>query len=111
MEIQENKHGAVAVLKPVGPVVHTDAEQLKDLLLQVQQRSLGRLVLDASAVPFIDSRGLEILLEVNEELHRAGRALKLCGLNDVLREVLDLTDLSSSFEHFLDVNSAVRSFL
>ncbi len=63
-------------------------------------------------MPFIDSRGLEILLEVNEELHRAGRALKLCGLNDVLREVLDLTDVwRSSFEHFLDVNSAVRSFL
>ena len=31
--------------------------------------------------------------------------------NDTLREVLDLTGLSASFECYDDVNSAVRSFL
>ncbi len=41
MDIQENKHGAVAVLKPVGPVVQADAEQLKGRLLQVQQAEPG----------------------------------------------------------------------
>jgi anti-anti-sigma factor len=111
MQIHEKKHGAVTVIRPQGPITGSDAEQLKTALLEGVNRSLGRLVLDASSVPYVDSRGLEVLLEVNEELARSGQSLKLCGLNEVVREVLELTDLASLFEHFADVNSSVRSFL
>ena len=111
MNIERNTHGAVTVLKPVGAVTKADADELYVQLVDVGRQSLGRLVLDVGAVPFMDSRGLEVLLEFNEELSTSGRALKLCGLSDLLREVLELTELSSSFECFEDVNSAVRSFL
>ncbi len=46
-----------------------------------------------------------------DDLAQGGQALKLCGANEVFREVLELTELTSVFEHFVDVNSAVRSFL
>ncbi len=111
MEIKEQKHGAVTALKPRGPIIEDDADRLKHLLLEVRNRSLGRLVLDLSAVPFVDSRGLEALLDVTDELAKSGQALKLCGENELMREVLELTDLASMFEHFDDVNSGVRSFL
>ena len=74
-------------------------------------KSLGRLVLDASNIPFIDSRGLEVLVEVSQQLTQTGQVLKIAGVNDVLREVFELTELTCEFEHFTDVNSAVRSFL
>ncbi len=111
MEIKEQKHGAVMALKPRGPVSGSDAEQLKSRLLEVRTTCLGRLVLDVSAVPFLDSQGLEALLDVTEELGKSGSVLKLCGANEVVREVLELTDLAAQFEHFEDVTSAVRSFL
>ena len=111
MEIEELNHGAVAVVRPIGPLTQNDAERLKTQMLEVRVKSLGRLVLDASSVPFIDSRGLEILVEVSQQLTQTGRALKIAGINDVLREVFELTELTREFEHFTDVNSAVRSFL
>ena len=111
MEIQEKQHGAVTALKPRGPVIESDADVLKTRLLQVRTKSLGRLVLDVSAIPFVDGRALEALLDVTEELAKSGQALKLCGANELLREVLEVTDLAGLFEHFEDVNSAVRSFL
>ncbi|MHC5002491.1 MAG: STAS domain-containing protein [Planctomycetota bacterium] len=111
MNIERNTHGAVNVLKPVGAVTAEGADRLRDQLVEVSRQSLGRIVLDFSAMPFIDSRGLEVLIEFNEELVTSGRALKLCALNDVVREVLELTELAPSFEQFEDVNSAVRSFL
>lgn len=111
MNIERHTHGAVTVLKPVGPVTEADADDLKIQLVDVGRVSLGRLVLDVSAIPFLDSRGLEVLHDFTEELSDSGRALKVCGLSDLLREVLELTDLVSSFECFEDVNSAVRSFL
>ena len=70
-----------------------------------------RVVVDLSAVPYLDSKGLEALVEVTEEMGRSGQALRMCGANKTVREVLELTDLASHFEHFQDANTAVRSFL
>jgi anti-sigma B factor antagonist len=111
MEIQEQVKGAVRVLRPRGPLGQADAEQFKSRVMEVLQASLGRLVIDASAIPFVDSRGLEVLVELSEEMSEGGQALKLCGVNDTIREVLALTDLASMFEHYDEVNTAVRSFL
>jgi anti-anti-sigma factor len=111
MDIQETRQGAVTVLKPMGPLVQTDADQFRMRVSEVMGRSLGRFVVDASGVPYVDSRGLEALVDASEELGRAGQALRLCGTSDTVREVLDITDLGSLFEHFEDVNTGVRSFL
>jgi anti-sigma B factor antagonist len=73
--------------------------------------SLGRFVVDMSAVPYVDSKGLEALVEITEEMSRSGQALRLCAPNKTMREVLELTDLASQFDHFEDTNTAVRSFL
>lgn len=111
MELEQQQHGAVTVLRPKGPLVGQDADALKSRCLEAHRRSLGRLVLDASAVPFVDSRGLEVLVELSEQMGEGGRSLKLCGANETLREVLELTELAELFEHYEDVNTAVRSFL
>lgn len=111
MQIQEQKQGAVIVLKPIGPLTADDAEKVKAKLMDVRKASMGRFVVDASAIPFIDSRGLEVLIETHDELSRSGQSLKVCGINETVREVLDLTDVASLVEHFEDAGSAVRSFL
>lgn len=111
MDIQETRHGAVTVVKPVGPLVQADAEQFRARLREVMERSLGRFVVDASAVPYVDSPGLEVLVAVTDELSAGGRALRLCGAGETLREVLDLTGLAERFEMYEDATTAVRSFL
>ncbi|HEY8666723.1 MAG TPA: STAS domain-containing protein [Tepidisphaeraceae bacterium] len=111
MRIHEQKQGAVTILRPDGPLVEVDAEHLKTQLMQVSKSSLGRVVLDLSAIPFVDSKGLESLVDVTEEMAKSGQALKLCATSKTVREVLELTALVSLFEHFEDVNAAVRSFL
>lgn len=111
MEIVEQRQGAVTVLKPLGPLCQEDAELFKKRLSDALNESLGRCVVDASAVPYVDSLGLETLVDLTEMLAQSGQALKLCATNDTLREVFDLTELTSLFETFEDVNSAVRSFL
>jgi anti-anti-sigma factor len=111
VEIQEQRQGAVTVLRPVGPLCGDDAESFRARCAEVASRTLGRLVVDASAVPYADSRGLEVLLELSEALGQAGQSLKLCAATDTVRESLELTELSRLFEHYEDVPSGVRSFL
>ena len=111
MKIHEQLQGAVTVLRPEGPLVETDAGVMRQRLLQTLHATLGRFVVDMSAIPYVDSKGLEVLVEVTEEMGRSGQALRMCGANKTVREVLELTDLASLFEHFHDANTAVRSFL
>ena len=111
MKINEQKSGAVTVLKPEGPLLEADAVVFKAKLMATLGASLGRFVVDLSAVPYVDSKGLEALVEVTEEMSRSGQALRLCSPNKTVREVLELTDLASLFEYFADANTAIRSFL
>jgi anti-sigma B factor antagonist len=111
MEIQEQRQGAVTVLKPSGPLVQGDALELRTRLSEVMRRSLGRMVIDASAIAYVDSAGLETLLSATEEMGTSGRALRVCGANETVREVLEITGISDRFEQFDDLNAAVRSFM
>src|SRR5262245_43434647 len=111
MEIQEQSQGAVTVLKPNGPLTEPDAEQFKSRATELVTKNLGRVVVDASAMAFLDSRGIEALADVTEQLSQSGRALKLCSANQTVKQVLELTGWSDAFEYFDDVNSGVRSFL
>jgi anti-anti-sigma factor len=111
MEIREQRHGAVTVLRPVGPLVAADAAAFSERLETSLRASLGRFALDLSAIPFIDSAGLEALLSAADAVADTGRVLKLCGVTDTVREVMDVTALTSAFEFYEDVDSAARSLL
>jgi anti-anti-sigma factor len=111
MGLAEQKHGAVTVLKPDGPLLGPDAEAFRSRLLEVLAGSLGRCVVDASAIPFVDSQGLEALADASDEMARSGHSLKLCGVTETVRQVFELTQLTPRFEYFEDVHAAVRSFL
>jgi len=111
VKIAEQACGAVRVLRPEGPLTGKDADELKGRISRLLEDSLGRCVVDASAIQFADSRGLEVLVEANEQIARTGQPLKLSGVNETLRQVLELTGLAPQFEIFADVNAAVRSFL
>src|SRR5258708_39960683 len=110
MRITEKRQGAVAVIQADGPLIGDDAGQLGDLAANVAANNLGRVVLDMSAIPFVDSRGLEVLLDLAEKVAEGGRTLKLCAAQKTVRQILELTGLVAHFEYFDDTHAAVRSF-
>jgi anti-anti-sigma factor len=111
VQIDETRHGAVTVLKPVGPLTGEGAELFRARVRETMTTSLGRFVIDASAVPLADSRGLEALADSADDLAATGLGLRLCSPTETLRETLELTELSGLFEYYQDVQTAVRSFL
>ena len=52
-----------------------------------------------------------MLVESAGDLSESGRTLKLCGVGETVREVLDMTGLDSLFEFYEDVNAGARSFM
>lgn len=111
MQIDQQRQGAVIVVKPHGPLAGADADEFKTVVQDVMRQSLGRFVVDASQISLCDSKGIEALLDITDELAGSGRALHLCGAPETLREVLDVLEIAPQFEHDADVNTAIRSFL
>jgi len=111
MDIAEQSQGAVMVLKPQGPLTQADALQFRKRLEEALSRHLDRVLVDASAIPFVDSVGLEALADVSEQLSRVGQSLKICGANETVRGVRKIPDVASKCKHFEEIQTAVRSFL
>ena len=111
MKLNQQQHGAVTLLKPDGPLVEAEMGDFAGTLRTLIGSKLGRVVLDMSGVPFVDSAALETMLDLTDELGQSGQCLKLCAINKTVRQVLELTEIDSHFDLFDDVNSAVRSFL
>lgn len=111
MRIEASRHGAVTVLRPEGPLIGEDADQLRTMMRESFHESMGRLVVDLGEVAYVDSAGLDTLVDAGETIADIGMTLKVAGANETLREVFDLTGVRSRFEQFEDVPAAVRSFL
>ncbi len=111
MQMQSDMKGAVTVLKLAEPLTQQNADDFMAAVRNASERGYGRVVLDTSAMAFVDSRGLESLVELAREMENAGRVLKLCASTSTLREVFNLTGLDDRFELFEDATDAARSFL
>ena len=111
MEVLTQQRGAVTIVRVIGPLTAPDAETFRAKVRGAIRENLGRVVIDASSLHFVDSQGLESLADVADDLMQTGKGLKLCAANETLRQVIELTGLSPRFEHFDDANAAVRSFL
>ena len=111
MVVKEQRHGAVTVLSPEGPIAGDDVALFRNALLEAARRTMGRFVVDLGAAPFVDSEALEAMLDVSDTLAVSGQTLRLCGICDTVRTILQVTGLVERFDEFADANSAVRSFL
>jgi anti-anti-sigma factor len=112
MELSEQHVGAVVVLKPEGPLTGpSSAQTLRTRTERLTSSSLGRVLLDLSAVPFVDSSGIEALLDSADAMSALGMTLRLCGANPTLREVLRVTGVDDQFEFHEDTQAGARSFL
>ena len=53
--------------------------------------SISELTLDCKALDYISSAGLRVLLTFEQELEEQGKTMKLCNVNDIIRDVFDVT--------------------
>ncbi len=83
--------GAYAVVVLSGEVDATNSEELYNILESVVLRHPRLLVVDLSALSFMDSTGLRMLLRSSRELDQQGGVLGLAAPQVSVARVLQLT--------------------
>lgn len=86
-----------------------EATALRDYLKQVLALT-PRVVLNLSDVSYIDSGGLGTLVGVYSTARTGGADIKLCGLGQRLRDVLQVTKLVTVFEAYETESEAIAAF-
>ncbi|MBT3200748.1 MAG: STAS domain-containing protein [Phycisphaerales bacterium] len=106
MNIDQEYHDGVTVVIPHESLVGEDAEQFGQALTTVLAEDPRDVIVDATNIAQIDSKGLEMLVDATEQLIRSGRVLKLTAADQTLREILELTEIASLFEYADSVDFA-----
>jgi anti-anti-sigma factor len=109
MKVECTRQGDVVTLRPRGLLAGSDVDALQTQLTDTLDAGAAELVLDTSGILFVDSRGLELLVDLAERMIRNGRTLRLAGPNPTLEEVLDLTALAKLFRFYPDAAAAAGS--
>ncbi len=104
MEIQHR--GGATVLRPAGALVQEEVSKFRKSFAEAAADAKN-VVIDASQLAFADSAGLESLSDAAEDMLNRGLQLGLAGVRDILREILDMTELAPLFKWYDDVEEAI----
>lgn len=110
MNITAESYGHAVILNLKGDLT----EDSLRAFMQVIDHHLGDnhvvdVVLNMEQVPFIDSAGLECLLDLQDRLTQKFGQVKLVGCDENVRKILEITRLTPGFELLDDVAEAVKA--
>jgi len=108
MKVNTYRAGPSTVVCPREAITQTECDQLKVMVVEATLGGAPAVVLDLSEVPFIDSRGLEMLLELEKGCREQSGRLKLAALSENCTEILRLTDLLPRFEVLASADQAAK---
>ena len=110
LKIETRQADGVTVVSCHGRIVFgEEATALRDTLKNVLT-STRQVVLNLSGVSYIDSGGLGTLVGVYSSARAAGADIKLTGLGQRLRDVLQITKLATVFEVYDAEQEAIAAF-
>jgi anti-sigma B factor antagonist len=109
MTLAREKHEQADVVRMPARVDAAVADTLRTDLQSLVSEVTGRLLLDMSAVKFIDSTGLGVILIAMKAAASRGGSLALFALPAKVRSLFELTRLHLVFDVYADEAAALTA--
>ena len=93
MKIEKIKNGAALTVKLEGKLDTVTAPELERALKE-ELPGCESLVFDFSALDYISSAGLRVLLSAQKSVTLTGGTMKVTGVNELVNEVFEVTGFS-----------------
>ena len=109
MNITVESYGQAVILNCKGELTADSLDAFNTVVNhQLEEGHVRDLVLNMEEVPFIDSKILEYLVELQEQLAERLGQVKLANCDENIRKILEITRLDGTFEIFEDISRAVQ---
>ena len=109
--IPYKKLGVVSVLAPSFPLIDENLGELKIQMHEFLEQGEIKIVIDFSEIPLVDSKGIELLMDIYEKACQKSGGIKLCKLNELCNDIFVATRMNTFFDIFNEPEEAARSFL
>ena len=111
MELKQIDKGNVTVIQLEGKLMGgPDATQLHESLHKLINSDIKNVVIDLKGVDWINSSGLGILISGLTTVRNSGGDLCLAHPSDKIKNILNITKLSSVFTSYDKIDEAIASF-
>jgi len=86
--------------------VHLSKQIEKDINILMINEMQDDLIVNLQDVEYLSSSGIATLLSIMYKLKSKGKKFVLCNLHDSVKKVLDIVEMSTSFQIFKTENEA-----
>ena len=96
------------ILKISKSLTYQNCEEVAATFKDYLDQQKKEIIIDFSKISFLDSAGLELLLQMQNELKQQGGALKLVHLDELCLDILKITQLTNVFRIYEDMHKAIK---
>ena len=107
MEIKINDSNEVKIVRFEGELETNTSHEAEACLNKLLDEGEKNILADFAKLEYISSAGLRVLLATAQKLQAGGGALRVCGLNEDVQEVFDI----SGFASILSITAAEQEAL
>lgn len=97
MKIQEDLQDGICVISPYGRIDSVTSDTLDEKLQAILSQNTHKLLINFSNTDFISSAGLRVLLMAAKKAKAQSCKMRLCGLNDILKDIFDVSGFIALF--------------
>ena len=108
MEIRVEQRSNVTVVVVDGSVDSADSDLLLRSLDELVGSNQIRLIIDISAMDFIVSMGLGVIVQIHTRLRKAGGFLRLAGAQPFILQLIKTTGLDRLLDIYESVDQALK---
>jgi len=101
------EHDAGVIVRLAGSADMTAAQDLRHQLERLPTEETNRIVLDLSALDFISSMGLGVLIQFHRQCQEGTGGLRLANPQESIVKVLETTQLDQLFDIYTSLDEAL----
>ena len=110
MEIKINDSNEVKIVQFEGELETNTSHEAEACLNKLIDEDTKKILIDFAKLEYISSAGLRVLLATAQKLQAGGGALRVCGLNEDVQEVFDISGFSTILNVFKTEAEALAGF-
>lgn len=110
MNIDTRNQEDIMVISLKGRLDTDAASETQTRLLELLDDGRDKILIDLMTMDYISSVGLRVLLVIAKKLSQKGSALRVCHLNDTVRNVFEISGFEKLIRVFDNEQEAMHDF-
>jgi anti-sigma B factor antagonist len=109
MELKIRKNDEIYIIDVLGEMDLYNSYKLKELMMKMFEKNIGRFIINLEDVEYIDSSGIGALIYITSTIKKMNLKLAITNIRGSVKKVIELTKLTGFFPILPSLEDAVKS--